>query len=115
MSGRAGTVAGKNAVKEGDTFIRSVWGFNDPLHGYAVGQFVADWLDGKAIPQVIQLRAVEMTTAAEVDAWDVGLADPAAAFQLALAGEEPSTTFLGSISYATKDNYLRNIIGGSDG
>jgi ribose transport system substrate-binding protein len=115
LSGLAGTVAGKDAVSEGNTFIRSVWGFNDPLNGYAVGQFVADWLEGKEIPQVIQVKAAEMTTAEQVEAWDAALADPSAAFQLALEGEEPSTSFLGSISYATKDNYLRNIIGGSDG
>ena len=111
-TGLAGSQAGKDAVAAGNTFLRAVWGFNDPLAGYAYGRFVGDWLAGKSIPQVILLGSVEMTDAAAVEAFDAILADPKAGFEGALAGDDLGVSFLGSISYDTKDDYLVNIIQG---
>lgn len=112
LSALNGTQAGLDAVAAGDTFVRSVWGFNNSLFGYASGQICADWLEGKSVPQVIQLGGTESTNADEVAAFRAQLTDPAQQYQELLAGTQDGNKVWGETSFEHKDNYLRNTITG---
>lgn len=108
-SGLNGTVAGQDAVANG-TFIRDTWGFNDPLVAYGYGQFIADWLEGKSVPQVYEVTATKLASRDDVLAFRAATADPAASFEAYKHGRNTAARLWGNISYDTKDQYLRHII-----
>jgi ABC-type sugar transport system substrate-binding protein len=112
LTGLNGEQEALDAISAGDTFMKSTWGFNNALLGYAMGAFCGDWLDGKAVPQVLQVGGTEATSAEEVDALQLMIDDPAGQFDLLLAGTQDGNKIWGSTSFEEKDNYLRNIITG---
>ena len=57
LSGIDGDEQALAAVEKGGPYKAS-FAFAYPLMGYAWGQFAADWLEGKSIPQVMQLDAI---------------------------------------------------------
>ncbi len=63
-------------IRAGGPFKVSV-SLNSPVFGYALGQFAADWLDGRPVPQGLDIlpRALSAET---LDAYAADLADPAA-------------------------------------
>lgn len=112
LSGLNGTQAGLDAVAAGDTFVRSIWGFNNSVFGYASGQICADWLEGRTVPQIIQLGGTESTNADEVAAFKVQLGDPVEQYAQLLAGTQDGNKLWGATSFEQKDDYLRNTITG---
>ena len=110
-SGLAGSVAGQDAVIKG-TFVRDTWAFNDPLIAYGYGQFAADWLEGKSVPQVYQVTATRLASKDEVMAFRAATADPSGSFEDFKNGKNAAAKLWGNISYDTKDQYIRNIITG---
>ncbi len=75
-----------------------------PIFGYAMGQHAADWLEGKSIPQAMDIlpRALTRETIAQYEA---DVANPAAVYA------DPSRRDLylrmyGNICYETRHNYL---------
>jgi ABC-type sugar transport system substrate-binding protein len=106
LSALNGTAAGKDALKRG-TFIKSLWGFNSSLVGYSAGSFAGWWLNGKSIPQLMQTRPGEMSSAEDVDAFDNLSANLPEAFEKALAGEQDTLRYLGNINYDTKDQFVQ--------
>ncbi len=110
-SGLNGSVAGQDAVSKG-TFVRDTWAFNDPLISFGYGQFIADWLEGKSVPQVYQVTATKLASKAEVTAFRAATADPSGSFEDYKAGKNTAAKLWGNISYDTKDQYIRNIITG---
>jgi len=110
-SGLNGSVAGQAAVSKG-TFIRDTWAFNDPLIAYGYGQFTADWLEGKSVPQVYQVTATKLDSKAVVDAFRVATADPSKSFEDYKNGKNSAAKLWGGINFDTKDQYIRNIITG---
>ena len=73
------------------------------MMGYAWGQYAADWLEGKEIPLLQQFNAIEMSSAESIDEFETAMANVRDTWQEA----DKYFTNLGSISYATRDNYLR--------
>lgn len=112
LSGLNGEQEALDAVSAGDTFLKATWGFNNSLLGYAMGSFCGDWLDGKAVPQVLQVGGTEATSADEVAALQAMIDDPAGQFDLLLQGTQDGNKIWGSTSFENKDNYIRNIITG---
>lgn len=110
-SGLNGSVAGQDAVAKG-TFVRDTWAFNDPLISYGYGQFIADWLEGKSVPQVYQVTATKLASKDEVMAFRAATADPSGSFEDYKNGKNSAAKLWGNISYDTKDQYIRNIITG---
>jgi ABC-type sugar transport system substrate-binding protein len=112
LSGLNGEQEALDAVSAGDTFMKSTWGFNNSLLGYAMGAACGDWLDGKTVPQVLQVGGTEATSAEEVQALQAMIDDPAGQYELLLAGTQDGNKLWGSTSFENKDNYIRNIITG---
>ena len=102
MSGIDGDAEALNKIRAGGPYKAS-FAFAYPMMGYAWGQYAADWLDGKAIPQVQQFNAIELNSAETIDAFQKAMANVRETWQKA----DTYFTNLGSISYATRDQYLR--------
>lgn len=110
-SGLNGSVAGQDAVSKG-TFVRDTWAFNDPLIAYGYGQFIADWLEGKSVPQVYQVTATRLASKDEVLAFRAATSDPSGSFENYKSGKNLAAKLWGNITYDTRDQYIRNIITG---
>jgi ribose transport system substrate-binding protein len=77
---------------------------SSPVFGYAMGQYGADWLLGKSIPQAMDILPIALTSE-NLTAYEADLADPAAAFN------DPKRRDLylkmyGNICYDTRDQYV---------
>jgi len=77
---------------------------SSPVFGYAMGQYGADWLLGKSIPQAMDILPIALTSE-NLSAYEADLADPAAAFN------DPKRRDLylrmyGNICYDTRDQYV---------
>lgn len=88
-------------VKEGGVY-RASFAFAYPLMGYAWGQFTGDWLEGKPIPQVIELSAIELNSADKITKFESDMDDVKSTWQSA----DEYMRFYGSISYETRDQYI---------
>jgi ribose transport system substrate-binding protein len=77
---------------------------SSPVFGYAMGQYGADWLLGKSIPQAMDILPIALTSE-NLTAYEADLANPAAAFN------DPKRRDLylrmyGNICYDTRDRYV---------
>lgn len=106
ISGSDGNEDVLKAILAGDSLIKGTFGYTFPLVGYATGQFAADWLEGKTIPQAIVLNPVALSTADTIAEYRRRNADPDTYWNKSA----DYITFLGNISYETRKNYLRNTL-----
>jgi ribose transport system substrate-binding protein len=75
-----------------------------PVFGYALGQYAADWLDGKHVPQAMDVLP-SLLTSDSIEQYRSDLADPAAVW----SNPERRDAYLrmyGSICFNTRDEYL---------
>jgi len=75
-----------------------------PIFGYALGQHAADWLEGKSIPQAMDIlpRALTRETIAQYEA---DVANPAAVYANS-SRRELYLRMYGNICYETRDQYV---------
>lgn len=75
-----------------------------PVFGYALGHFAADWLDGKQVPQAMDIlpRALD---ASNLDTYEKEVRDPAAIFNDP-ESRDRYLKFYGSICYETRARFL---------
>ena len=64
-------------IKKGDTPYKISISLASPVFGYAMGQHAADWLEGKSIPQAMDILPSPLT-AANIAQYEADLADPGA-------------------------------------
>jgi ribose transport system substrate-binding protein len=90
-------------IKQGGPYKASV-SLASPVFGYAMGHHAADWLEGKSIPQAMDIlpRALTLTNIAQ---YELDLADPAAVYA-DLARRVSYLRMYGNICYDTRDQYL---------
>ena len=75
-----------------------------PVFGYAMGQHAADWLEGKSIPQAMDILPSALT-AANIAQYEFDLADPAVVY----ANVARRTSYLrmyGNICFDTRHQYV---------
>ena len=75
-----------------------------PVFGYALGYYAADWLDGKSVPQAMDILPT-LLDAENIDAYRADLADPGAVF----ADQTRRAQYLrmyGNICFDTKTQFL---------
>jgi ribose transport system substrate-binding protein len=75
-----------------------------PVFGYAMGQHAADWLEGKSIPQAMDILPRPLTQA-NLAQYEADLADPAAVYA-DLARRASYLKMYGNICYDTRDRYV---------
>ena len=89
-------VRGRHAVTGTDA--------NPLVFGYAMGQHAADWLEGKSIPQAMDILPVALSRE-NIAPYEADLADPAAVYADA-ARRDSYLRMYGNICYDSRDRYL---------
>jgi ribose transport system substrate-binding protein len=100
IDGEPGAVA---EIKSGGPYKASV-SLASPVFGYAMGQHAADWLEGKSVPQAMDILPKALT-ADNLEQYEADLADPGAVY--ADTGRRNSyLRMYGNICYETRQKYL---------
>jgi len=91
-------------IKKGDSPYKVSISLSSPVFGYAMGQFAADWLEGKSIPQAMDILPVALTSR-NLAQYEADLRDPAPVF----ADPTRRNGYLkmyGNICYDTRSQYV---------
>ncbi|WP_245279160.1 sugar ABC transporter substrate-binding protein [Mesorhizobium loti] len=91
-------------IKKGDSPYKASISLSSPVFGYAMGQFAADWLDGKSIPQAMDILPIALTSG-NIAQYEADLANPAPVY----ADPARRNSYLkmyGNICYDTRDRYV---------
>ena len=91
-------------IKRGNTPYKTSISLASPVFGYAMGQHAADWLEGRSIPQAMDIlpRALARDSIAQYEA---DLADPAAVYADP-ARRAQYLRMYGNICYDSRDQYV---------
>lgn len=92
------------AIKKGDGPYKASISLASPIFAYAMGQHAADWLEGKSIPQAMDILPVALT-ADFLAQYQADVADPASVYN------DPKRRDIylrmyGNICYDTRDQYV---------
>ncbi len=90
-------------LKRGTEYKASV-SLASPVFGYAMGQHAADWLEGKSIPQAMDILPTRLSTA-NIAQYEADMADPATVYR----NETKRASYLkmyGNICFDTRDQFL---------
>jgi ribose transport system substrate-binding protein len=90
-------------IRRGGPYKASI-SLASPVFGYAMGQHAADWLEGKRIPQAMDILPKSLTRD-NITAYEADLADPAAVWRDP-ARRASYLKMYGSICYDTRDQYI---------
>jgi ribose transport system substrate-binding protein len=101
IDGEAEAVA---EIRKGDTPYKASISLASPIFGYAMGQHAADWLEGKSIPQAMDILPRALT-AANLAQYEADLANPAAVYADS-ARRGSYLKMYGNICYDTRDRYV---------
>ncbi len=104
LGGIDGEPQAVSEIKTGTSPYKASIALSSPVFGYAMGQYGADWLLGKSIPQAMDILPIALTSE-NLTAYEADLAYPAAAFN------DPKRRSLylkmyGNICYDTRDQYV---------
>jgi ribose transport system substrate-binding protein len=106
LSGVNGQSNALAEVKKGELFKADI-AFPNAIYQYAVGQLACDWIEGKSVPQVLNVQLVPVT-ADNVDAYIAANADPAAVYA---NGIDQYIQYLGNVDFQNRmTNYLTNSV-----
>ena len=90
-------------IKRGGPYKASI-SLASPVFGYAMGQHAADWLDGKSIPQAMDILPSALSLD-NIARYEADLADPASVYADPL--RRPAyLKMYGNICYDTRDRYV---------
>lgn len=90
-------------IKRGGPYKASV-SLASPVFGYALGEFAADWLEGKSVPQAMDILPKLLTTQ-NIASYEADLADPASVYADG-ARRSSYLRMFGNICYDTRDRYV---------
>jgi ribose transport system substrate-binding protein len=90
-------------IKKGGPYKTSV-SLASAVFGYAMAQHAADWLEGKSIPQAMDILP-KLLTPENIASYESDLADPAAVYRDP-ARRAAYLKMYGNICYDTRDQYL---------
>jgi ribose transport system substrate-binding protein len=103
LGGIDGKPAAIAEIRSGGPFKASV-SLASPIFSYAMGQHAADWLEGKSIPQAMDILP-RVLTPQNLDAYERDVADPGAVY----GDQQKRDVYLkmyGNICFDTRDQYL---------
>jgi ribose transport system substrate-binding protein len=103
LGGIDGEPAAVAEIKKGGPYKASV-SLASPVFGYALGQFAADWLEGKSVPQAMDILPYALTSS-NIAQYETDVADPGRVFH----DPQRRAIYLrmyGNICYETRDSYV---------
>lgn len=77
---------------------------SSPVFGYAMGEFAADWLEGKSIPQAMNILPIALTRA-NLPQYQADLVDPASVYSDPVR-RNAYLQMYGNICYDSRDQYV---------
>ena len=89
--------------KAGSAYKASI-SLNSPVFAYALGQLAADWLEGKSVPQAMDILPRALT-AENLASYEADLADPASVYA-DQARRDSYLKMYGNICYDTRTRYV---------
>jgi len=90
-------------IKAGGPYKATV-SLASPIFAYAMGQHAADWLEGRSVPQAMDILP-RMLNAENMSAYEADVADPGAVYGDAVRRDSYLRMY-GNICYDTRENYL---------
>jgi ribose transport system substrate-binding protein len=103
LSGVDGDAEALALVEQGGAYKLSI-AFAWTLMGFGLGQFGADWIEGREVPQLVVAKGVQLDSAAAVEQFRDAGADPAGVFADRGRYEEYLPLY-GNVSHATRHSY----------
>jgi ribose transport system substrate-binding protein len=103
LSGVDGDREALDLINAGGAYKLSI-AFAWSLMGYGLGEFGADWIEGKSVPRLVVANGVKLDSAAAVSRFTTANADPASVFADRHRYEEYLPLY-GTVSYATRHTY----------
>ena len=91
-------------IKKGAGPYKASISLASPVFGYAMGQFAADWLEGKSIPQAMDILPIALTRE-NITQYDTDLVNPGAVY----TDPDRRNAYLkmyGNICYDTRERYV---------
>ena len=104
LGGIDGEPEAVSEIKKGNSPFKVSIALSSPVFGYAMGQFGADWLEGKSIPQAMDILPSALNKD-NIQGYEADLKNPAAVF----ADPARRAAYLkmyGNICYDTRDRYV---------
>jgi ribose transport system substrate-binding protein len=92
------------AIQTPDSPYKASVALSSPVFGYALGQHAADWLEGKSIPQAMDILPTVLTEE-NLAQYQADLGDPAAVYADP-ARRDAYLKMYGNICYDTRDQYV---------
>jgi ribose transport system substrate-binding protein len=108
LSGVDGDKEALDLIKMGGAYKLSI-AFAWSLMGYGLGQFGADWIEGKEVPRVIVAKGVNLDSAAAVTRFQDASTDPASVFADRVRYEDYLPLY-GNVSHATRHTYWTSAV-----
>lgn len=90
-------------IKKGGPYKASI-SLASPIFGYALGQQGADWLDGKSVPQAMDILPTALSLE-NIDSYEADLANPGAVYADPIR-RAAYLRMYGNICYDTRDQYV---------
>lgn len=91
-------------IKKGNSPYKASVALASPVFAYAMGMHAADWLEGKSIPQAMDILPIALTTE-NLPQYEADLADPAAVYKDPKR-RDVYLKMYGNICYDTRDQYV---------
>jgi ribose transport system substrate-binding protein len=91
-------------IKKGGGPYKASIALSSPVFGYAMGQHAADWLEGKSVPQAMDVLPSALTSQ-NIAQYETDLANPAAVYA-DKARRDAYLKMYGNICYDTRDQYV---------
>ena len=104
LGGIDGEPEAVSEIKAGNGPYKASIALSSPVFGYAMGQYGADWLEGKTVPQAMDIRPVTLTKD-NIAQYEADLARPATAYHDAVRRGSYLRMY-GNICYDTRDRYV---------
>lgn len=104
LGGIDGEPEAVSEIKKADSPYKASISLSSPVFGYAMGQHAADWLEGKSIPQAMDILPSALT-GSNLAQYEADLKDPAGVYADP-ARRDAYLKMYGNICYDTRDQYV---------
>jgi ribose transport system substrate-binding protein len=104
LGGIDGEPEAVSAIKNPDSPYKASVSLSSPVFGYAMGEFAADWMEGKSIPQAMDILPIAVTTS-NIAQYEADWADPASVYADP-ARRDVYLRMYGNICYDSRDHYV---------
>lgn len=104
LGGIDGEPEAVSEIKKGNSPYKASIALSSPVFGYAMGQYGADWLEGKSIPQAMDILPSSVTKD-NIQQYEADLVNPAKVFADPVR-RAAYLTMYGNTCYDTRDQYV---------